>query len=587
MSRKVDYNSRKSIYGSVGVKMEQVQTLYREWLHADLPDYLASELQQIAGDEAQINDRFYQYVAFGTGGMRGLLGVGTNRMNIYTVRRAAYGLAKYIVANGEEAMSRGVVIAYDTRYFSHDFAVETARVLGAYGVRSYVFREPRPTPELSFAVRHLQAFAGVVITASHNPRDYNGFKVYGEDGSQLTPNGVSSILQYMHELACLFDVPVADFEVLLASDMSSWILHDIDYTYQQQLLRLRSNVADRSLPIVYTPLHGAGIVPVAEGLRAFGFTNVHIVEEQAMQDGAFPTVPYPNPEEADAFKMAIKLGTEVGAQVLLATDPDADRLGVAVWDGTQYRLLTGNQLGALLLHYVLKTKQAFGTLPANGVMVKTIVTSELGTAVAKSFGVPTVNTLTGFKYIAEQIAQFERTGERTYVFGYEESYGYLIESFVRDKDAVQVALVTAEMAADYSQHNQTLLDALEMLYKEHGYYLESLVSKTFMGMEGQQQMTALLDELRVAPPRVIAGVNVCVVEDYLWQQAVNMATGDKIALTLPKENVLKFILEDGSWIAVRPSGTEPKCKYYFGVVTNAREASTAQLEALKQAMIGR
>lgn len=568
--------------------MSAVTDLYNEWLQMDLPEHLAEELRAIAGNEADINDRFYQYVAFGTGGMRGELGAGTNRMNIYTVRRAAYGLAKYVVSCGEQAMARGVVIAYDTRHFSKEFAVETARVLGAFGVKSYVFSEPRPTPELSFALRHLGAFAGVVITASHNPKQYNGFKAYGEDGGQLTPTGVASILTHMQELEHLFSVPAADFDVLLATGVTSWILQEIDAVFQEKLLGLRErDITNSSLKIVYTPLHGAGLVPVVDGLRAFGFTNVHIVSEQAVQDGAFPTVPYPNPEEAASFELAIEKGKEVGAQLLLATDPDADRLGVAVWDGADYRLLTGNQLGALLLHYVLQAKQEKGALPDNGVMVKTIVTSELGAKVASSFGVPTVNTLTGFKYIAEKIADYEVSGEHTFLFGYEESYGYLIQSFVRDKDAVQVALVTAEMAAYYVEQGKSLLDALEGLYKQHGYYFEALVSKAFAGMEGQLQMQQLLEDFRTNPPLEIAGVRVAVMEDYFTQQALDIRTGNKTAIALPQENVLKFILEDGAWVAVRPSGTEPKCKFYFGVVTDSKEASLQRLEDMKKAILSR
>ena len=458
------------------------EQLFTHWQQQTLPDYLKQELTSIIADEKAIEDRFYQYVSFGTGGMRGLLGAGTNRMNIYTIRRVAEGLARYVASNGEAAKNRGVVIAYDTRHFSYEFAVETARVLGVHNIKAYVYKEARPTPQLSYTVRELNAFAGVVITASHNPKQYNGFKVYSEDGAQLVPTGANAIIQHMDEIEDIFNIAVSEVTQLEETGLLKWILTELDDKFMAQLLTLKDNEAiDYNMKLVYTPLHGAGLVPVVEGLKQFGFNEVHVVKEQAVQDGSFPTVSYPNPEETAAFSMAIELGKEVGADLLLATDPDADRLGVAVRNGDNYELLTGNQLGALLLHYILKTKQANGTLPENGALLKTIVTSELGTAIAKHFGVETINTLTGFKYIAEKIAEFEATKSHTYVFGYEESYGYLIETFVRDKDAVQVALKVAEMAAYYATQQKTLLQALEELYVQFGYYQEALISKTFEG----------------------------------------------------------------------------------------------------------
>lgn len=556
--------------------MTTVQTQVELWAAAKLPDYLQQELEQIRTDDKLIEDHFYQHVKFGTGGMRGVLGVGTNRMNIYTVRRAAAGLAQYVCEGGEEAKTRGVVIAYDTRHFSKEFAIETAKVLGAYGVHSYVFSEARPTPELSFAVRYLYAYAGVVITASHNPKQYNGFKVYGADGAQLVPAGADAIVAYMEKIDDIFAIEVADFAAY-----GQFILDRIDVAYQAALLRLKEQPVKRDMKLVYTPLHGAGLVPVTEGLKAFGFDEVHLVEAQAVQDGAFPTVSYPNPEEAAAFELAMELGHNVGADLLLATDPDADRLGVAVRNGATYELLTGNQLGALLLHYILQMKQQNGTLPENGVMIKTIVTSELGTQIAAHYGVETVNTLTGFKYIAEKIEEFEASGTRSYLFGYEESYGYLIETFVRDKDAVQVALKVAEMASFYESQGKTLLDALEDVYQQFGYYTEALISKVFEGKSGQEQMAALLDRYRQNPPTEISGIAVAVVEDYLTSTATT-SSNEKITLHLPKENVLKFILEDGSWIAIRPSGTEPKCKYYIGVTGESAQIATQRLQQLKK-----
>ncbi len=557
--------------------------LFHQWQEVALPGYLAEELKLIVGDTAAIEDRFYQYVSFGTGGMRGVLGAGTNRMNIFTIRRVAEGLARYVASNGEEAKQRGVVIAYDTRHFSYEFACETARVLGANGIKAYVYKEARPTPQLSYTVRELNAYAGVVITASHNPKQYNGFKVYGEDGAQLVPSGANAIIQHMNEIEDIFNIVVAEIEQLEKTDLLQWILTDLDEKFMTQLLTLKNNDAiDYNMKLVYTPLHGAGLVPVVEGLQQFGFKEVHLVSEQAVQDGAFPTVAYPNPEEAAAFSMAIELGKQVGADLLLATDPDADRLGVAVRNSENYELLTGNQLGALLLHYILKTKQENGTLPTNGVMLKTIVTSELGTAIAAHFGVETIDTLTGFKYIAEKIAEFEATGSHTYVFGYEESYGYLIETFARDKDAVQVALKVAEMAAYYATLGKTLLHALNDIYEQFGYYQEALISKTFEGKDGQEQMKAILNDYRMNPPKAFAGIVVARVEDYLTGMAT-MNDGTTESIQLPKENVLKFILEDGSWVTVRPSGTEPKCKFYVGVNKASLESAQQLIDELKMA----
>ncbi|WNN76885.1 phospho-sugar mutase [Lysinibacillus capsici] len=562
-----------------------VHQVNKLWKQQSLPDYLMEELVAIASDEQAIEDRFYQYVSFGTGGMRGLLGAGTNRMNIYTIRRVAEGLARYIESNGVEAKHRGVVLAYDTRHFSYEFACETASVLGAHGIRSYIYKEARPTPQLSFTVRKLNAYAGVVITASHNPKQYNGFKVYGEDGAQLTPDFANNIIHYMNEIKDIFAIKVEELALLEQQGYVTWLSSDIDNAYLTSLLNLKSKQdVSLNMKLVYTPLHGAGLVPVSEGLRAFGFQQVHIVEQQAVQDGEFPTVPYPNPEESNAFDLAMKLGEQIGADLLLATDPDADRLGLAVKSGVSYELLTGNQVGALLLHYILSTKQKNGSLPQNGVMLKTIVTSELGAQIAEKYGVATVNTLTGFKYIAEKIAEYERTGEYSYLFGYEESYGYLIETFVRDKDAVQVALKVAEMAAYYETQGHTLLDQLDNLYKEYGYYKEELLSQQFEGKNGQAEMQVMLQRLRDNMPKKIANLAVLRTEDYLVGQAV-LANGTTEGLTLPKENVVKLILEDDSWIAIRPSGTEPKCKFYIGVVGDTAEQTQQKLEQVKQAVL--
>lgn len=562
-----------------------MKDIFEKWRSHDLPTYLQDELNAIADHDKEIEDRFYQYVSFGTGGMRGLLGAGTNRINIFTIRRVAEGLARFVASNGEEATKRGVVIAYDTRYFSQEFAVETARILGAYNITSYIYKEPRPTPQLSFTVRELNAFAGVVITASHNPKQYNGFKVYGEDGAQLVPAGANAIVEHMNAIEDIFDLTVRDSQELENEGLLKWILEDLDAKFMQNLLTLKENDAiDYNMKMVYTPLHGAGLVPVTEGLKQFGFEQVHVVKEQAVQDGSFPTVSYPNPEEAAAFTLAMKLGEEVGADLLLATDPDADRLGVAVRKDDQYELLTGNQLGSLLLHYILQTKLNEGTLPTNGAMIKTIVTAELGAKVADHFGVKTINTLTGFKYIAEKIEEYERSNKYTFLFGYEESYGYLIKTFARDKDAVQVALKVAEMAAFYATKGKTLLDALNDLYKQFGYHREALVSQVFEGKDGQEKMKQILDDFRGNNPSEVAGIPVVRAEDYLTSLAT-LSDDTTVPIFLPKENVLKFVLADDSWITIRPSGTEPKCKYYFGVVADSNEEALERLQQLKAGIL--
>lgn len=555
--------------------MITIQNEIEKWVAADLPNYLQEELQDIQQQPTKLEDHFYQPLKFGTAGMRGELGVGPNRMNIFTVRHAAAGLAQYVAAAGAEACERGVVIAYDTRHFSYEFALETAKVLGAYGVRSYVFSEPRPTPQLSFAVRYLYAYAGVVITASHNPKQYNGFKVYGADGAQMVPSGVTAIVDHMAQIDDIFAIETAPFETY-----SQFVLEKLDEAYEQRLLQLKERDVDASMTIVYTPLHGAGLVPVVSGLKAFGFNAVQVVQEQAVQDGAFPTVPYPNPEEAAAFECAIALGKETKADLLLATDPDADRLGVAVRSGEGYELLTGNQLGALVVSYLLEAKKEKGTLAPNAVVLKTIVTSELGANIAKRYGVETVNVLTGFKYIAEKIEQYEQTGDKEFLFGYEESYGYLVKSFVRDKDAVQLALQTAEMASYYAQQGKTLLDVLDELFAEYGYYQEALISKTFAGKSGQEEMQRLLTSYREQPMTEIAGIAVNFVEDYLTSTKT-FANGMQEAITLPSENVLKYTLADGTWVAIRPSGTEPKCKFYIGVVGETLAHAQQKLTLVK------
>lgn len=534
------------------------------------------ELLEMANNKQAIEDHFYQLVPFGTGGMRGKLGAGTNRINVHTIRLVAEGLARQIECQGESAKISGVVIAYDTRHFSQEFAYETAGVLAAHGIQSYVFSESRPTPELSFAIRYLAAYAGVVITASHNPKEYNGFKVYGQDGAQLTPQFANEVSEHMKSVEDIFKIHSLTKDELFTSSYCIEILEKLDDAYNAALKTLVQANGKKDVNIVYTPLHGAGLVPTKRALKEAGFTNVHIVNEQAIQDGDFPTVLYPNPEETLAFEMGVALGKKVGAELILATDPDADRLGVAIFNGEHYQLLSGNQLGALLLNYILSTKQRVGTLPSNGAMLKTIVTSELGTAIADSFNIQTINTLTGFKYIAEKIEEFETTGEHSFLFGYEESYGYLAGNFVRDKDAVQIALLTAEMASYYKEKNLTLLDVLNSLYKQHGYYQEKLLSFTYEGMEGQKRIANIMEHFRNKKLAEIAGIKVITTEDYKVGFTY-LANGEKQVLSLPKTNVLKYRLQDGSWICIRPSGTEPKCKIYIGV---RKDSETEAFEAI-------
>ena len=557
--------------------------VFEKWKQeSSLPEYLKNDLATISKNQSEIEDRFYQFLSFGTGGMRGLLGAGTNRMNVYTIRHVAEGLALYVKAAGEEAMARGVAIAYDTRHFSKDFAIETAKTIGKYGIRVYLFEESRPTPELSFAMRHLHAFAGVVITASHNPAQYNGFKVYGEDGGQLPPDAADVIVAHMSSIEDLFLIETEDEKTLIQRGVLHYVLTEIDEAYQQCLLTIRENVGtlENDLSIVYTPLHGSGLVPVMDGLRNYGFTNVVAVPEQVIQDSNFPTVAYPNPEEREAFELAIQIGYENGAELLLATDPDADRLGVAVRnEKEEYELLSGNQLGALLLHYILMQKAKRGDLPKNGVAMKTIVTSEFGRAVASKFGVHVIDTLTGFKFISEKIEEFDKSGEYTFLFGYEESYGYLIGDFARDKDAVQAALLTAEMAAYYKSIGQSLYEALTNLYEELGYYQEALQSITLTGIDGREKIARIMDQFRNTPPQSIAGVAVTAIEDYASGLRTE-ANGTTQQLSLPKADVIKYILEDGSWLCVRPSGTEPKCKFYFAVRKDTHDDAKQHLTAL-------
>lgn len=566
---------------------------YKKWYgFSGLEAELKQQLQELEEDPIQLEDSFYKHLEFGTGGMRGIIGPGTNRMNIYTVRKAAEGLARYIEANGDEAKIRGVVIAYDSRYKSYEFAMEAAKTLGYHGIQVYVFESLRTTPELSFAVRYLQAYSGIVITASHNPSEYNGFKVYGADGAQFASADADVIVQKVNEVENELEIPVADEEALLEAGLLKMIGQTVDGAYLKQLQTLVANpevikqVAD-DFNIVYTPIHGTGNRPVREGLELIGFTNVQVVKEQELPDPNFSTVDYPNPEEPAAFSLAMKYGEKNAADILLATDPDTDRMGVAVKSETGYELLTGNQIGALLLHYLITQKQARNELPKNGAVLKTIVTSELGRDIAEAHGIETIDVLTGFKYISEKIKEFEETGAHTFLFGYEESYGYLIGDFVRDKDAVQACLLITEAAAFYKVKNKTLLDALNEIFEEYGFYKEGLASLTLEGKAGVEKISYILNDFRENPPTEIAGKQVLVTEDYLSSERVVLEEKRSETITLPKSNVLKYKLENGAWFCIRPSGTEPKIKFYFGVKEASPEESEKALKELQAAVMER
>ena len=564
-----------------------VHASYEQWLRDFAQDEdTVKDLQAIAGDEKEIEDRFYTELSFGTAGMRGVLGAGMNRMNRYNVRRATKGLAKYLLQNPDEAR-RGVVIAYDSRRCSAEFARDTALVLCQEGVPAYLFDALRPVPILSYAVRHLHAIAGVVITASHNPPQYNGYKVYGEDGAQLGPEAADGVTGFIRATAYT-DCALMDEEEAKAKGLLHIIGNkevDDDYIAQVKTLCIQPELMAKegaNLSIVYTPLHGSGNVPVRRILKEIGITNVAVVKEQELPDPNFSTIKVPNPEDPGAFTLAIKLANEVGANVIFATDPDCDRLGVAVRDKNgDFQLLTGNQIGCVLLHYILSTKQKNGTLPANGAAVKSIVSTSLANRICESYGVTMFETLTGFKFIGEKIQQFQDTGDYTFLFGFEESYGFLSSTFVRDKDGVNASLLISEVAAACKAEGITLYDRVQEIFAKYGYFVEKVVSKTLPGKDGLTRMKEIMKELRANPPKEIGGMKVTAVRDYL--KGVRVAEGKEEPTGLPASDVLYFELEGGCWVCVRPSGTEPKIKLY--VNSNARDKDEAQRlnETLRQA----
>lgn len=551
--------------------MKDYMKIYEEWLaNPYFDEDTKKELRAIQGDENEIKERFYMDLEFGTAGLRGVIGAGINRMNIYTVRRATQGLADYILEQG--GADRGVAIAYDSRRMSPEFADEAARCLAANGIKAYIFESLRPTPELSYAVRRLGCIAGINITASHNPPEYNGYKVYWEDGAQITPPHDKGIMDEVKAVTDYNTVKTMDREEAKTAGLYEVIGEEVDDGYiaelKKQVIHQDSiNAVGRDLKIVYSPLHGTGNIPARRILKELGFTNVYVVKEQELPDGEFPTVSYPNPEAKEAFELGLKLAKEVDADLILATDPDADRLGVYVKDTAsgEYKVLTGNMSGCLLADYEIGQRKALYGLPDDGFLIKTIVTSNLADAIAKGYDIGLIEVLTGFKYIGQQILKFETTGKGTYLFGFEESYGCLIGTHARDKDAIVATMALCEAAAYYRTQGKTLWDAMLDMYERYGYYKDDIQSITLKGIEGLQKIQQIMDTLRKNPPAEIGGYTVLKARDYQADTIKDTATGEVTKTGLPSSNVLYYDLSDDAWVCVRPSGTEPKVKFYYGI----------------------
>lgn len=566
------------------------QEVYKQWCTDPyFSEETRAELKSIEGNEKEIEDRFYKNLEFGTAGLRGVIGNGTNRMNIYTVRRASQGLANFIIK--ENGQSKGVAIAYDSRHMSPEFCDEAALCLNANGIKAYVFPSLRPTPELSFAVRHLGCIAGIVITASHNPSEYNGYKVYWEDGAQITAPKDSLIINEVNSITDFGTLKTMDKDEAIKAGLYNVVADEVDDAYIAELKKQVINpdvvkeMGDK-LVAVYTPLHGTGNIPARRVLKEIGLNKVYVVPEQELPDGDFPTVGYPNPEDPKAFELALKLADEVNADVVLATDPDADRLGVYAKDSAtgKYMSFTGNMSGMLIAEYILSEKKAKGILPKNGALIKTIVTTNLADVVAKEYNVKLIEVLTGFKYIGEQIKLFEQNHSYEYVFGFEESYGCLVGTHARDKDAIVAVMMLCEAAAYYKKQGLTLWDQMLRIYEKYGYFKETLVSITKKGKEGLAEIQGMLDKLRSNPPKEIGGYKVLETRDYN-NNTVTKADGTVTETGLPKSNVLYFDLEDNAWCCARPSGTEPKIKFYMGVKGNSFDDADAKLEKLKNDMM--
>ena len=564
---------------------------YKKWCTDNYFDEdTKKELLALQGNDAEIEDRFYRQLEFGTGGLRGVIGAGTNRMNIYTVRQATQGLANYIISqNGQD---KGVAIAYDSRIMSPEFSDEAALCLNANGIKTYRFESLRPTPELSFSVRELGCIAGIVITASHNPREYNGYKVYWEDGAQITPPHDKNILAEVAKVTDFSQVKTMMKSEAEAAGLYHTIGKEMDDRYMEELKKQSIHpeiikAMAKDIKIVYTPLHGTGNLPVRRVLKELGFENVYVVKEQELPDGNFPTVSYPNPESPKAFELALKLAKEVDADIVLATDPDADRLGVYAKDTKtgEYVSFTGNMSGMLIAEYILREKKANGTLPANGALVETIVTTDMAKAIAKAYGVKLIEVLTGFKYIGEQIKFFEQQNSYEYVFGLEESYGCLAGTYARDKDACVAVMMLCEVAAWCKSNGITPWDAMVSLYEIYGYYKEGLETMTLKGMDGAEKIQSMMNEMRNNPPKKIGAWDVLALRDYKKDTRTDMTSGEVTPTGLPESNVLYYELSNNAWCCVRPSGTEPKIKFYFGVVGTDIKDSEKKLDELRTAML--
>ena len=559
--------------------------VYEQWIaNPYFDEATKEELKSIAEDENEIKERFYMDLEFGTAGLRGIIGAGTNRMNIYVVRRATQGLANYIAKVDKK--SQGVAIAYDSRHMSPEFAQEAALCLAANGIKAYIFETLRPTPELSFAVRHLGCVAGINVTASHNPPEYNGYKVYWEDGAQITPPHDSGIMGEVKAISDWNTVKTMDKAEAEKAGLFEVIGKEVDDAYmaelKKQVIHMDAIQAEgKNLKIVYTPLHGTGNIPARRILKELGFENVYVVKEQELPDGDFPTVSYPNPEAAEAFELGLKLAKEVDADLVLATDPDADRLGVRVKDKNgEYHDLTGNMSGCLLANYEISQRKAVnGSLPEDGALIKTIVTTNLADAIAKGYGVKLIEVLTGFKFIGQQILGFEKSGKGSYLFGFEESYGCLIGTYARDKDAIVATMALCEAAAYYKTQGKTLWDAMIEMYEQFGYYKDDIKAVTMKGIEGLQKIQDIMNSLRQNPPAEFAGHKVVAVRDYKADTIKNLETGEVTPTGLPNSNVLYYELPDAAWVCFRPSGTEPKLKFYYGV--KASSMDEAQVESAK------